>query len=77
VRRNLSELELAYDRRLELLLFRFRLAGQRMSFPLEVLDTNTAVLAGTGTGLGETLSWAEGPPVGTLHWSGLTLTRED
>jgi hypothetical protein len=77
VRQNLSELELVYDRKKELLLFRFRLIGQPMSFPLEVLAPDTAILAGTGTGLGDTLSWSEGRPVGTLHWSGLTLIRED
>jgi CubicO group peptidase (beta-lactamase class C family) len=77
LRRNLQDVELRYHRRSGLLLFRYRLLGQRMSLPVELLGPEEAVLAGKGSGLGEMLRFRTAHTGEVLYWSGLILERRN
>ena len=59
-----------------LLLLTYTFAGQRSSFPLRVNGDREAVIAGTGTGLGDAIVAREEGDETFLEWAGLLLQRE-
>lgn len=59
-----------------LLCLTYTFAGQRAPFPLAVLDDDRAVIAGTGTGLGDAVVVREEGGDVFLEWAGLLLRRE-
>ncbi len=67
---------LEFDEAAELLLLSYSFAGQRSPFPLIVLNDREAVIAGTGTGLGDGITAREEGGEMLLEWAGLLLKRE-
>ena len=59
-----------------LLLLSYTFAGQRAPFPLVALNDGEAVIAGTGTGLGDAITAREEGGETFLEWAGLLLKRE-
>jgi hypothetical protein len=59
-----------------LLCLSYTFAGQRAPFPLRALNGGDAVIAGTGTGLGDAVSAREEGSETFLEWAGLLLRRE-
>jgi CubicO group peptidase (beta-lactamase class C family) len=69
-------ISLRFDRRSGLLLFSYAFPGVRASFPLLTPNDGEAVIAGKGTGLGDTIAAREEGGEVFLEWSGLLLKRE-
>jgi CubicO group peptidase (beta-lactamase class C family) len=69
------DIALRFDRRSGMLLLSYAFPGARASFPLLTPNDGQAVIAGKGTGLGETIT-AHEDGVDSLEWSGLLLKRE-
>lgn len=70
------DVALELDRRSRLLLLSYTFAGQRSSFPLAARSDGEAVIAGTGTGLGDAVAAREERGEVFLEWAGLLLKRE-
>ncbi|MCX7029144.1 MAG: hypothetical protein NTU62_03380, partial [Spirochaetes bacterium] len=70
------DVSLEFDDRTGLLLLSYTFAGQRAPFPLVALNDREAVIAGTGTGLGDTITAREENGEMFLEWAGLLLRRE-
>jgi hypothetical protein len=70
------DVELEFDRRSGLLLLAYTFVGQRSSFPLRVSSDDAAVIAGTGTGLGDAVIAREEAGEDFLEWAGLLLKRQ-
>jgi CubicO group peptidase (beta-lactamase class C family) len=70
------DVALGVDGRTGLLLLSYTFAGQRAPFPLVAQNDGVAVIAGTGTGLGETITAREEDGEVFLEWAGLLLRRE-
>jgi CubicO group peptidase (beta-lactamase class C family) len=70
------DVSLEIDGRSGLLCLSYTFAGQRAPFPLVVLDEERAVIAGTGTGLGDAVRAREEAGDVYLEWAGLLLKRE-
>ncbi len=70
------DVSLEMDRRTGLLCLSYTFAGQRSAFPLRVRGDREAVIAGTGTGLGDAVNAREADGEVFLEWAGLLLKRE-
>jgi CubicO group peptidase (beta-lactamase class C family) len=70
------DIALEFDSRSGLLLLSYTFAGQRAPFPLVALNDGKAVIAGTGTGLGDTVTARDEGGEVFLEWAGLLLKRE-
>ncbi len=70
------DVSLEIDRRTGLLCLSYTFAGQHSAFPLRVSDDREAVIAGTGTGLGDAVNARETDEEVFLEWAGLLLKRE-
>ena len=70
------EISLGFDKRSGLLLLTYSFAGQRASFPLLPRTDSEAVIAGKGTGLGDTITARDAGGDSFLEWSGLLLKRK-
>jgi CubicO group peptidase (beta-lactamase class C family) len=70
------DISLEFDSRSGLLLLSYTFAGQRAPFPLLAMNDAEAVIAGTGTGLGDTINAREESGEIFLEWAGLLLKRE-
>jgi CubicO group peptidase (beta-lactamase class C family) len=69
------DISLRFDERSGLLLLSYTFAGQRAPFPLLAQSENEAVIAGMGTGLGDTISAREEGGDVYMEWAGLLLKR--
>jgi CubicO group peptidase (beta-lactamase class C family) len=70
------DVALEVDGRTGLLLLSYTFAGQRAPFPLVALNDGEAVIAGSGTGLGDGITAHEEGGEMFLEWAGLLLKRE-
>jgi CubicO group peptidase (beta-lactamase class C family) len=70
------DVSLEIDGRSGLLCLTYTFAGQRAPFPLLARDDETAMIAGTGTGLGDAVRAREEAGKVYLEWAGLLLRRE-
>jgi hypothetical protein len=70
------DISLGFDERSGLLLLTYSFAGQRASFPVLARNDAEAVIAGTGTGLGDAITAREEDGGVFLDWSGMVLKRE-
>ena len=70
------EVSLRFDKRTGLLLLSYLFPGQRSSFPLLFPNDGEAVIAGTGTNLGDRIRAREADGEVFLEWSGLLLQRK-
>jgi CubicO group peptidase (beta-lactamase class C family) len=70
------DITLGFDERSGLLLLTHTFAGQRASFPVLARNDTEAVIAGTGTGLGDGITAREEDGCVFLDWSGMVLKRE-
>lgn len=70
------DVSLEIDGRTGLLCLSYTFAGQRSAFPLRVNGDREAVIAGTGTGLGDAVRAREEAGEVYLEWAGLLLRRE-
>jgi CubicO group peptidase (beta-lactamase class C family) len=70
------DVSLEFDERSGLLLLSYTFAGQRAPFPLAARGDRKAVIAGMGTGLGDTITAHEEGGEVFLEWAGLLLKRE-
>ncbi len=70
------DIALRFDRRSGMLLFSYVFPGMRAFLPLLTPDDGNAVIAGKGTGLGDTITAREEGGEVFLEWSGLLLKRE-
>ncbi len=70
------DISLEFDSRSGLLLLSYTFAGQRAPFPLLAMNDAEAVIAGSGTGLGDTITAREESGEVFLGWAGWLLKRE-
>jgi len=72
-RDKVKNVRLTYDKKDGLILMHYRFVGQKISVPLITRGSREAVMAGIGSGLGDTISVSEMDGQDILLWSGLYL----